>query len=208
MRTIVRLYRFRKTETTDNVVIDEISCICRSCRSARVDLSPTREGINTNTHVLKSKLISWERTSKINSPMSKNVQNCNRIIRESMRRFCPRKTLTSAALSYMPAHMLFHERKPKPRCQYNQSTFHSAVTDTIVCILQCGFPSSIRICYFSYNWTTLLIKHVIFQETRFGHLDDRFAKSTILVAAVNCAICEILTNLTAGSHDAKIRSRK
>src|SRR5271155_1582565 len=157
MRTVVRLDRLGETETTNDVMIYEIGCVCCSSCLARTNFRPPREGINCNTNILKTKLVSGKRTSEINSPMSEDVEDCNGIVWKPLHRTCTCKLLTGHALCDVSTDKLVHQGKPKTSSKGNEGAFHATVTSTIVCDLKGLFASSIRICHFADNTATLTV---------------------------------------------------
>src|SRR5438552_12822923 len=74
MRTIVRLDRLRNTETTNNIVIDKIGCICCSSSLARANFRPPSKRFDYNINILKTELVNQKRTSEVDSPVSEYVE--------------------------------------------------------------------------------------------------------------------------------------
>src|SRR5271154_2368020 len=128
VRTVVRLERLRKTETTDNVMIYEVGCVGRSSCLARTNFRPPSERIDRNTNILETKLISWKRASKINSPMSKNVKDCNCVVWKPLHWTRTCILLTGNTLRDVSTDKLVHQRKPKTRGENSEGAFYTTVT--------------------------------------------------------------------------------
>src|SRR5271154_5765322 len=157
MRTVVRLDGLGETETTNDVIVDEIGCVCCSSCLARTNLRPPREGIDCNANILKTELVNRKRTSEINSPMSEDVEDCNCIVWKPLHRTCTGMLLTRNTLRNVSTDKLVHQGEPKTRSENSESAFHATVTRTFVCGLKGLFASSVHICYFMDNTTTLPI---------------------------------------------------
>src|SRR5947207_10489689 len=82
MGTIVRLNRLRKTETTNNIVIDKIGCICCSSSLARANFRPSSKRFDHNVNILKTELVNQKRTSEVDSLVREYVEDRNCVIRE------------------------------------------------------------------------------------------------------------------------------
>src|SRR5271154_3886145 len=157
MRTVVGLDRLGETKTTNDVMIYEIGCVCCSSCLARTNFRPPREGIDCNANILKTELVNRKRTSEINSPMSEDVEDCNCVVWKPLHRTCTCMLLTRNALRNVSTDKLVHQGEPKTRSENSESAFYTTVTSTIMCELKGLFASSIRICYFTDNTTTLPI---------------------------------------------------